>query len=29
MNIEWKKEGIEWIKAFAIGIIIFAFIIEF
>lgn len=26
MNIEWKKEGLEWVKAFAIGIIIFAFI---
>lgn len=29
MNIEWKKEGIEWVKAFAIGIIIFAFIRTF
>jgi signal peptidase I len=29
VNIEWKKEGIEWIKAFAIGIIIFAFIRTF
>jgi signal peptidase I len=29
MNSEWKKEGIEWIKAFAIGIIIFAFIRTF
>jgi signal peptidase I len=26
MKIEWKKEGMEWAKAFAIGIIIFAFI---
>lgn len=29
VKIEWKKEGIEWIKAFAIGIIIFAFIRTF
>src|SRR3954470_24250563 len=29
MKIEWKKEGLEWIKAFAIGIIIFAFIRTF
>jgi signal peptidase I len=29
MKIEWKKEGIEWVKAFAIGIIIFAFIRTF
>ncbi|OLS36488.1 signal peptidase I [Bacillus sp. MRMR6] len=29
MKIEWKKEGIEWIKAFAIGFIIFAFIRTF
>jgi signal peptidase I len=29
MNIEWKKEGMEWVKAFAIGIIIFAFIRTF
>jgi signal peptidase I len=29
VNIEWKKEGIEWVKAFAIGIIIFAFIRTF
>ena len=29
MKIEWKKEGIEWMKAFAIGIIIFAFIRTF
>jgi signal peptidase I len=29
MKIEWKKEGMEWVKAFAIGIIIFAFIRTF
>jgi signal peptidase I len=29
MKIEWKKEGMEWAKAFAIGIIIFAFIRTF
>lgn len=29
MKIEWKKEGLEWIKAFAIGIVIFAFIRTF
>ena len=29
MKIEWKKEGLEWVKAFAIGIIIFAFIRTF
>jgi signal peptidase I len=29
MKVEWKKEGVEWIKAFAIGIIIFAFIRTF
>ncbi|WHY87696.1 signal peptidase I [Neobacillus novalis] len=29
MKIEWKKEGMEWVKAFAIGIIIFAFIRAF
>lgn len=29
MKLEWKKEGIEWLKAFAIGIIIFAFIRSF
>jgi len=29
MKIEWRKEGIEWMKAFAIGIIIFAFIRTF
>lgn len=29
MKIEWKKEGIEWMKAFGIGIIIFVFIRTF
>jgi signal peptidase I len=29
MKTEWKKEGLEWVKAFAIGIIIFAFIRTF
>jgi signal peptidase I len=29
MKIEWRKEGLEWVKAFAIGIIIFAFIRTF
>lgn len=29
MNEELKKEGIEWLKAFAIGIIVFAFIRTF
>ncbi len=29
MKMEWKKEGMEWFKAFAIGIIIFAFIRTF
>jgi signal peptidase I len=29
VKIEWKKEGMEWAKAFAIGIIIFAFIRTF
>lgn len=29
MKVEWKEEGVEWIKAFAIGIIIFAFIRTF
>src|SRR3954464_3887853 len=29
MKIEWKKESMEWVKAFAIGIIIFAFIRTF
>lgn len=29
MKLEWKKEGMEWVKAFAIGIIIFAFIRTF
>ncbi|NRD78382.1 signal peptidase I [Bacillus sp. BRMEA1] len=29
MKVEWKKEGKEWVKAFAIGIIIFAFIRAF
>ncbi|MCM2533734.1 signal peptidase I [Neobacillus pocheonensis] len=29
MKIEWKREGMEWVKAFAIGIIIFAFIRTF
>jgi len=29
MRSEWKREGLEWFKAFAIGIIIFAFIRTF
>lgn len=29
MKSEWKREGMEWVKAFAIGIIIFAFIRTF
>jgi signal peptidase I len=29
MRNEWKKEGLEWIKAFGIGIILFAFIRTF
>lgn len=29
MASKWKKEGLEWVKAFAIGIIIFAFIRTF
>lgn len=29
MNSEWKKEGLDWFKAFVIGIIIFAFIRTF
>jgi signal peptidase I len=29
VKIEWKKEGMEWVKAFALGIIIFAFIRTF
>lgn len=29
MKTEWKKEGIEWAKAFAIGLIIFAFLRTF
>ncbi|MGG5253319.1 signal peptidase I [Neobacillus sp. SM06] len=29
MRTEWKKEGMEWVKAFAIGIIIFVFIRTF
>ncbi len=29
MNRKWKREGMEWIKAFAIGVIIFAFIRTF
>ncbi|MED4206085.1 signal peptidase I [Neobacillus mesonae] len=29
MKSEWKREGFEWIKAFAVGIIIFAFIRTF
>ncbi|MEH7108322.1 MULTISPECIES: signal peptidase I [Bacillaceae] len=29
MGSEWKREGIEWFKAFAIGIIIFVFIRTF
>ncbi|WP_042455191.1 signal peptidase I [Neobacillus dielmonensis] len=29
MNNEWKQEGIEWLKAFVIGIIIFIFIRTF
>ncbi|WML49628.1 signal peptidase I [Neobacillus sp. PS3-34] len=29
MKVEWKKEGMEWVKAFGIGLIIFAFIRTF
>ncbi|MCM3767391.1 signal peptidase I [Neobacillus niacini] len=29
MKSEWRKEGLEWIKAFVIGVIIFAFIRTF
>ncbi|MCM3567808.1 signal peptidase I [Neobacillus mesonae] len=29
MRTEWKREGMEWVKAFAIGLIIFAFIRTF